>query len=73
MSRALSIRKMAAKKELPQIILFGDSLTEWSFDESTEGFGWVLRNKYAGKAEIVNEGMMHCYGIQPPRTEFMRK
>ncbi|KAF2201240.1 SGNH hydrolase [Delitschia confertaspora ATCC 74209] len=41
---------------LPQIILFGDSLTEWSFDKDTRGFGWVLENKYKGKAEIVNEG-----------------
>jgi lysophospholipase L1-like esterase len=47
---------MADQEKLPQIVLFGDSLTQWSFDDETEGFGWVLENKYAGKAKIVNEG-----------------
>lgn len=37
-------------------MLFGDSLTEWSFDSSTQGFGWYLSRKYQGKAEIVNQG-----------------
>jgi len=55
---------MTERKRLPQIILFGDSLTEWSFDEATAGFGWVLENKYAGKAEIVNEGTA-LHPIQP--------
>ncbi|KAF1943058.1 SGNH hydrolase [Clathrospora elynae] len=31
-------------------------MTEWSFNEKTQGFGWFLQNKYAGKAEILNEG-----------------
>ncbi|KAF2658739.1 SGNH hydrolase [Lophiostoma macrostomum CBS 122681] len=47
---------MASSKKLPQIVLFGDSLTQWSFNEETRGFGWVLEEKYKGKAEIVNEG-----------------
>lgn len=51
------------KKKLPQIVLFGDSLTEWAFDETTAGFGWVLEKKYHGKAEIVNEGMDHTVSI----------
>ncbi|KAF2796273.1 SGNH hydrolase [Melanomma pulvis-pyrius CBS 109.77] len=44
------------KEELPQIVLFGDSLTQWGFVETTAGFGWVLEEKYAGKAKVVNEG-----------------
>ncbi|KAF1955995.1 SGNH hydrolase [Byssothecium circinans] len=43
-------------KKLPQIILLGDSLTEWGFDEHTEGFGWYLESWYKGKAEIINKG-----------------
>ena len=43
-------------RKLPQFVLFGDSLTQWSFDELTEGFGWYLEKWYKGKAEIVNEG-----------------
>jgi hypothetical protein len=41
---------------LPEIVLFGDSLTEWSFDDSTQGFGLHLEKLYAGKARVVNEG-----------------
>ncbi|KAH4895751.1 hypothetical protein HBI81_157330 [Parastagonospora nodorum] len=41
---------------LPEIVLFGDSLTEWSFDDSTQGFGLHLEKMYAGKARILNEG-----------------
>jgi hypothetical protein len=40
----------------PEFVLFGDSLTEWSFDDETRGFGWFLEWQYAGKARIVNEG-----------------
>jgi isoamyl acetate esterase len=40
----------------PQIILFGDSLTEWSFEEETCGFGWALQSYYAPRVEICNEG-----------------
>jgi lysophospholipase L1-like esterase len=42
--------------KLPEFVLFGDSLTEWSFDESTQGFGLFLEKRYAGKAGIVNKG-----------------
>jgi hypothetical protein len=41
---------------IPEFVLFGDSLTEWSFDNSTRGFGLFLSEQYAGKAHIVNEG-----------------
>jgi lysophospholipase L1-like esterase len=41
---------------MPEFILFGDSLTEWSFDEETEGFGQFLEKRYLGKARVVNEG-----------------
>jgi lysophospholipase L1-like esterase len=46
--------------KLPQIVLFGDSLTEWGFDSDTQGFGWYLEEWYKGKAEIVNEGTLIC-------------
>lgn len=39
---------------MPEFVLFGDSLTEWSFEE--EGFGRMLGEKYAAKARVVNAG-----------------
>jgi hypothetical protein len=50
-----------SRKQLPQFVLFGDSLTEWSFDSSTQGFGWYLTDSYKGKAEMVNEGTASIY------------
>lgn len=41
---------------MPQFVLFGASLTEWSFDETTKGFGWFLEQKYQYKVAIMNEG-----------------
>jgi len=41
---------------LGEFVLFGDSLTEWSFSEDTHGFGLLLEQRYAGKARMVNEG-----------------
>ncbi|KAF2451430.1 SGNH hydrolase [Karstenula rhodostoma CBS 690.94] len=52
-------------KQLPQVVLFGDSLTEWSFDDSTQGFGWYLTDWYKGKAEIVNEGTTELLSCTP--------
>ncbi|KAJ4985842.1 GDSL-like Lipase/Acylhydrolase [Stagonosporopsis vannaccii] len=42
---------------LPQFILFGDSLTEWAFEEENTGFGWFLENKYRDKVDVRCEGM----------------
>ncbi|KAJ4355330.1 hypothetical protein N0V95_003005 [Ascochyta clinopodiicola] len=42
--------------QTPEFVLFGASLTEWSFDEHNEGFGWALEQKYHARARIVNEG-----------------
>jgi len=39
-----------------EIVLFGDSLTEWGFFESTSGYGWALERAYSGKAKVRNEG-----------------
>ncbi|KAH7116049.1 SGNH hydrolase-type esterase domain-containing protein [Dendryphion nanum] len=47
---------MGNKQPQPRIILFGASLTQWSFREETSGFGWTFKQRYAGKAEVVNEG-----------------
>jgi len=42
---------------LPKLILFGDSLTQWSFySEDSKGLGDVLTTRYAGRATIENEG-----------------
>ena len=42
---------------LPKIILFGDSLTEWSFySEDSKGLGDVLTTRYDSRATIENEG-----------------
>jgi hypothetical protein len=48
---------MPSYSQLPAFVLFGDSLTEWSFDETTQGFGLYLEQKYEGKARMMNEGM----------------
>ncbi|KAI9787215.1 MAG: hypothetical protein M1839_003450 [Geoglossum umbratile] len=40
----------------PKIILFGDSLTERSFDTDNKGFGAELQNYYARRADVVNRG-----------------
>jgi hypothetical protein len=47
---------MTTNRLLPEFVLFGDSLTEWSFSDSTNGFGLFLENQYTGKARILNEG-----------------
>lgn len=42
------------------IVLFGDSITEWSFgddDEGTKGFGYQLERYYMGKAQVLNRGV----------------
>jgi lysophospholipase L1-like esterase len=39
-----------------QFILFGDSLTEWAFDEHSEGFGWYLQRNYQDRAQVQCEG-----------------
>jgi len=40
----------------PKIILFGDSLTQYSFDTANRGFGAALQNYYARRADVVNRG-----------------
>ena len=47
---------MASPKRLPEFVLFGDSLTEWSFNENTQGFGLFLEESYADTVAIINEG-----------------
>ncbi|KAH0566325.1 hypothetical protein GP486_000261 [Trichoglossum hirsutum] len=41
-------------EDYPKIILFGDSLTERSFDTNNNGFGAVLQNYYARRVDVVN-------------------
>ncbi|CAO2654742.1 Nn.00g114750.m01.CDS01 [Neocucurbitaria sp. VM-36] len=47
---------MTSSNKSPEFVLFGDSLTEWSFDEATSGFGWFLEREYHDRCKIVNEG-----------------
>ena len=42
---------------LPEIVVFGASMAEWSFNEKTQGYGWFLEKTYASKARVVNEGI----------------
>ncbi|KAF2258512.1 SGNH hydrolase [Lojkania enalia] len=56
---------MGVKKKRPEIVLFGDSLTEWGFDEDTRGFGWALQQAYKDKAVIVNEGIYTSTLLEP--------
>lgn len=46
-----------------QFILFGDSLTEWAFEEWNEGFGWFLEHKYQDKVNVICEGMQICENL----------
>lgn len=48
-------------KDYPRIYLFGDSLTEQAFCEQNCGFGWKLREYYADRVDVVNEGA--CFRI----------
>jgi hypothetical protein len=48
---------MAEVKQLSEFVLFGASMTEWSFRGETQGPGWFLEKMYEGKARIVNEGI----------------
>jgi hypothetical protein len=42
---------------LPKVVLFGDSLTEYSFYCGDEGgLGEVLQKNFKGRAKVVNEG-----------------
>jgi hypothetical protein len=61
---------MASSETLPEIVLFGASMTEWSFEEKTQGVGWFLEKEYAGKAKILNEGIAAQFC---PRTCYMHK
>ena len=40
----------------PAVILFGASITEWSFGLPGKGFGSIMEEKFEGKADVWNEG-----------------
>ena len=42
--------------EIPKFILFGDSITQGSFDPEKSGFGCFLAHRYARRADVVNRG-----------------
>jgi hypothetical protein len=41
----------------PKIICFGASITDYSFQPETYGFGAALRDHFQGIAEVINRGM----------------
>ena len=47
---------MGLHPNMPEFVLFGDSLTDYAFDEHTQGFGLELEKRYKHKALILNEG-----------------
>jgi lysophospholipase L1-like esterase len=50
--------------KLPTVVLFGDSLTAWSFGATHgKGFGDVLTREFAGRAEVLNEGLFSSFNI----------
>ena len=42
--------------QLDQIVLFGDSITQQSFDPEKCGWGAYLANAYMRKMDVVNRG-----------------
>jgi hypothetical protein len=48
---------MEKSEQLSELVLFGASMTEWSFREKTQGLGWWLEKIYEGKARVLNEGI----------------
>lgn len=42
---------------MDQIILFGDSITQGSFEPGLDGFGQRLAHAYARKLDVINRGM----------------
>ena len=42
--------------QLDQILLFGDSITQYSFDPILNGFGASLSHIYVRKLDVVNRG-----------------
>jgi len=57
-----------AQTPLPEIVVFGASMAEWSFKEKTQGYGWFLEKMYAGKAWVVNEGIEIAAWLSTWRT-----
>ncbi len=43
--------------QLDQIILFGDSITQKSFDPFLNGWGAFLADAYMRKLDVINRGM----------------
>ena len=39
----------------PRLVLFGDSITQWSFSDA--GWGAKLAHWYARKADVINRGL----------------
>ncbi|KAK9709120.1 isoamyl acetate-hydrolyzing esterase [Basidiobolus ranarum] len=42
--------------DFKKIVLFGDSITQYSFNEELKGWGAALEHRYARKLDVVNRG-----------------
>lgn len=51
------ICEMMVTKQSPEFVLFGASMTEWSFRAKTQGLGWFWRKEYEGRVQVLNEGI----------------
>ena len=48
------------------IVLFGNSITEWSFEKYNKGFGYRLEQYYSGKAQVLNRGVAGSVMLSDP-------
>jgi hypothetical protein len=70
--QSLTLTLATMESSMPEFVLFGDSLTEWSFDEETAGFGHFLENKYQDKVRMVNRGRLTgCTNHVDDNTEIL--
>lgn len=59
--KQVPLSRLAMSSAASRFILFGASMTEWSFDEETAGFGWFLEKVYRDKVAVVNEGKQDLF------------
>ncbi|RMZ72742.1 GDSL Lipase Acylhydrolase family [Pyrenophora seminiperda CCB06] len=69
--RAANMASTTVQAPLPEMVVFGASMAQWSFEEQTQGYGWFLEKMYTGKARVVNEGIDRSGVIQRPLGLFM--
>jgi isoamyl acetate esterase len=53
---AVLSRCLNVARAMPQIVLFGDSITQQSFNPELHGWGTIVCNYYARRADVLNRG-----------------